>query len=237
MDLHEELYYNYQTKARNILEVGELKDNFIKRIEYYENILGSFLPKNKDAKIIDVPCGFGNFIYYLKTKGYKNVSGYDFDKNQIDLALKLNLPVVQADAFSILSQMHSIIDVIISIDFLEHLSKDNACVFLQRCYNGLKPGGTIIIRVPNADSPFGSGHAWNDITHKWYITPTAGRVLVEMIGFVDIMFLEDRIPPKSRNGKKKYVKANKLINKLITDMGIAPPRIWSRSMWIIGYKK
>lgn len=35
------------------------------------------LPDDKEAKIIDIACGAGHFLYFLQSQGYANASGID----------------------------------------------------------------------------------------------------------------------------------------------------------------
>jgi len=235
MDLHEQLFYDYQTKARGLLTESTLRQHFEKHFSYYDLLLSEYLPKQKDATILDIPCGFGNSLYYLKLKGYSNITGYDLDEKQVSLARLLDLPAHQGNACDILKKEASV-DMILSIDFLEHISKDQACRFLMDCYRILNTGGVLIIRVPSADGPFGTGHAWNDITHKWYLTSNAWkRGVLRMIGFKEenIMIKQDLVIPSKCLKKIKYKFAEKVFHIWCDWMGIAPPKIMSRSMWVI----
>lgn len=235
MELHEKLFYEFQTEARGLLTKDDLKSSFEARISTYDRLLLKYLPEKKDSCIIDVPCGFGNFLYYLRTKGYMNIAGYDLDPKQVELANLLDLPAYTGDAFEVLKKANSL-DMISSIDFLEHITKDQACIFLQLCFESLKPGGVLIMRVPSADGPFGVSHAWNDITHKWFLTSKAWkRGVLRMIGFKEsnIQIIEDRIPPSGNIHKIMYKLLNYAQRKYLEIICITPPQIWSRSMWII----
>ncbi|MCP4709471.1 MAG: hypothetical protein GY869_12660 [Planctomycetes bacterium] len=43
----------------------------------YETYLRSWLPRDKDAAILEVACGGGYLLHFLKNKGYRNLSGID----------------------------------------------------------------------------------------------------------------------------------------------------------------
>lgn len=45
--------------------------------EVYEN-----LPKNRNAKILDLGCGYGTFLNALRSLGYKNLYGVEIGKEQ-----------------------------------------------------------------------------------------------------------------------------------------------------------
>ncbi len=233
MQFHEKLFYHHQTKARNLLTEPDLKETFESRINEYDQQIGKYLPYSADAAILDLPCGFGNMLYYLRHHGYRNIQGYDLDKAQVDLARKLDLPAEQGDVFNILSVRQKIYQAIFSVDFVEHLEKDDACRFLQLCKNALQTEGRLLLRVPCADSPFGAGHAWNDITHRWYLTPTAWKTTLGMLGFDKPIFRDLRAEPYAWWPRIKYKIANRVAAWFLDSMRIAAPRIWSRSMWVI----
>jgi len=60
--------------------------------KHYNNLLGPFLPKNPEAFILDVGCGMGLALGFLKASGFKNVEGVDTDAGQIKLACEAGLP-------------------------------------------------------------------------------------------------------------------------------------------------
>jgi 2-polyprenyl-3-methyl-5-hydroxy-6-metoxy-1,4-benzoquinol methylase len=50
---------------------------------YYpdQNIIDN-LPKNKNAKILDMGCGFGMYLKHIKSLGYKNIKGVEIGNEQ-----------------------------------------------------------------------------------------------------------------------------------------------------------
>ena len=79
--------------------------------------LKKYLPKDINSSCLDVPCGYGNFLYFLRSKGYKNVIGYDFDEAQIKLAQLLALPAKKNDLFKVLEESVVDYDLISSFDY------------------------------------------------------------------------------------------------------------------------
>ncbi len=55
----------------------------------------------------------------------------------------------------------------------------------------LMPGGCLILRHPNADSPLVGLNLFNDITHVWAYTSNCLRTLARMHGFVDGAFTDE----------------------------------------------
>src|SRR3989442_10586296 len=45
--------------------------------EFYSSNYAPYLPDKKDARILDVGCGAGHFLYFLKARGYTAMTGID----------------------------------------------------------------------------------------------------------------------------------------------------------------
>jgi 2-polyprenyl-3-methyl-5-hydroxy-6-metoxy-1,4-benzoquinol methylase len=57
-------------------------------------------------------------------------------------------------------------DTIIAFDVFEHLDLNTVEAYLSACATMLKPGGRLLLRFPNAQSPFGLQPQAGDPTHK-----------------------------------------------------------------------
>jgi len=236
---YRKIYYGYQTRARGLLDKDALEQRFTKLKTWYARRLRAYLPENPDAKCLDVPCGYGNFIYFLRDKGYQNIEGLDLDAGQIKLARKLNLPVREADAFEYLVGLQDDYDLISSLDFIEHLSRDEALQFMKLCMQAIKPGGLLILRTPCADGPFGSHDRYNDLTHEWGMTSCLLRALLEMNGFERVSILDERPMPTSALNLIRWLvffPAKALFSAAYIALGMRPPAIWTRSMMAVAYK-
>ena len=199
MESYEESSYRYQTR-RGLLDEASLKRHFDRLASWYARRLKGYLPKNRGAARVDVPCGHGNFLYFLHRQGYHNVVGYDLDPEQVRLARLLDLPAREGNAFTVLGDSTQRYDCISSLDFLEHLSRDNALAFLELCRMRLNPDGVLLVRMPCADGPFGAHDRYNDITHQWGATSNLLRVLLEMVGFTRVVILDERPQPHNLIG-------------------------------------
>ena len=239
MESYEQTYYQYQTEARGLLTENALVQHFDKLAKWYAHRLSKYLPESKTADCLDIPCGYGNFLYFLRLQGYQNAVGYDLDPEQVRLARLVGLQAHEGEATVILSDESKTYDCITSLDFIEHLSRYQALEFLRLCWERLKPGGLLILRTPCADGPFGSHDAWNDLTHQWSMTSIVLQTILEMRGFERVVILDER--PQPYNGINAlralaFYPARILASGLVFTLGLTPPAIWSRSMWGIGYK-
>jgi len=231
-------FYSYQTKGRGLLDHKSLGALFEKLNSYYWARFGRYLPSNKRIKCLDIASGYGNFVYFLRARGYVNIEGYDLDENQVALAQTLKQPVEIGNVFDVLARGHRY-DLISAFDFIEHLSKDEALNFLDVCFENLNIGGAIIIRTPSADGPFGAHDSFNDITHEWTMTSTLLKVVLQMSGFSKIVILDERPQPTNLINFLRWLvhfPVKVLANLFCVGLGMRPPIVWSRSMIAIAYK-
>ena len=83
-------FIELSSKHENSLENDYKKDNGI----FYTDLslaysMIDFLKIPKKAKIIDPCCGTGSFLYSLKSRGYRNLFGCDFDESTVDICKKI----------------------------------------------------------------------------------------------------------------------------------------------------
>jgi hypothetical protein len=131
-------------------------------------------------------------------------------------------------------------DAIVSLDFLEHLDKNAVIRFLQLVANSLQEGGYFIARMPCSDGPFSGCAVYNDITHEWAATSGVMRILLKMVGFKEVMVLDDGpVPYKFVNwirlGGFKFVCS--VASVVCRFIGLGSPKIWTPNMWLVGKKE
>lgn len=185
-----ELYNLYQsTHFSFIRKLGAGKQNIDRTFEVYYS---SILPKEKTAKIIDIACGSGEFLFWLKNKGYSSIFGIDISREQTDIAIR-NLgddKVETADAFEFLKNKKDIFDMIIALDLIEHFEKEEILELLQLIYQALKPKGCLLLSVPNAGTLFAGSIRYGDFTHEIAFTRTSLSQVLRLSGFKTIQFLK-----------------------------------------------
>jgi len=142
------------------------------------------LPADKNAKIIDIACGAGHFLYFLQKQGYVNTQGIDLSLEQIENAKKVGVKNLQkADLFEHLPKYKESFDMVIANDIIEHLTKDEVLIFLDLIYSSLLSGGLVLISTPNEQSLFGSAIRYCDFTHEQGFTPGSLSQVMRVCGF------------------------------------------------------
>jgi len=232
-------YFKFLAEARTEDNLVALRHRFERWARWYDRRLRKHLPADRTVACLDVPCGSGNFLYFLRRQAYLDIVGYDTDVRQVELACALGLPAMQRDAMEVLADGRRTYGLISSLDFIEHLSRDDALRFVALCHERLAPGGVLVLRTPSADGPFGAHDAWNDLTHQWAMTSGVLEAILEMSGFQRIAVLDERPQPFNLVNAVRvavFVVARAIALVALFALGLTPPRIWSRSMWGVGYK-
>ena len=142
LSYREKLYNTYVSTHTSYL-YGRLNLDKIKRqFAVWRWYFGSFLPRDKEAKILDIGCGNGGFVYWLQSLGYKNSEGIDISEEQIGMARNLGIPNIEcADLVEFLKSKDKVYDIIFARDIIEHFKKEEIINILSLIFNSLKKGG------------------------------------------------------------------------------------------------
>jgi SAM-dependent methyltransferase len=195
-------YFDSAFKHSNILSKREY-ENIAKEFNFY---YGAFLPANKDAPILDVGCGGGHFLYFLKKKGYTNYLGIDISAQQIDFCKKnITEKVKLADAFQFLKNNKKEYSVIIAHDVLEHIVKSKTYTFLRLILGSLDENGLLVLRVPNMSNPFSLDSRYKDFTHETGFTEKSLYQLLWDEGFREILITSSTIRIASLKNRVRYL--------------------------------
>lgn len=156
----------------------------------YRYYLRGWLPDYKEARIVDLACGGGRLLYFLKMQNFTNVRGVDISKEQVQLARQVVPDVIEADVIKFLERHRDTFDLIIGLDIVEHFKKPEVLNFLDACYAALRYNGRLILQTSNADSPWGTMHRYNDFTHELSFGPNSLGRLLRLSGFGEIVARE-----------------------------------------------
>ncbi len=105
--------------------------------------------------ILDAGCGDGFYLHMLSNLGKFDLTGIDYDKNALASAKKnlegKNIKLLQGSVMELPFKKNSF-DGVIMTEVAEHLPDD--LLGLKEIYRVLKPGGTLVLTVPNHNYPF-----------------------------------------------------------------------------------
>ncbi|MBI9084498.1 MAG: class I SAM-dependent methyltransferase [Desulfobacterales bacterium] len=144
---------------------------------------------SKSCRILDYGCGFGQMLNALHKAGFTNLYGVEIDKQAIDHTGKSHLLIdPKSPEWNRAFLNH--FELIILSHVLEHIPKKKIISFLENIKNHLKPGGSLIIMVPNAQSNTGCYWAFEDFTHEYLFTSGSLYYVLRAAGFTSIEFLD-----------------------------------------------
>ena len=180
----QKIYANYISNHNKNL-YGE---NSLERIKAYGPALtyyyGRHLPADKNARILDIGCGDGNFVYHMQQMGYKNASGIDYSAEQVEKGRSMGIHnLICADLIQYLTDNKEQYDAVIAKDVIEHFTRDEVFEILELINKNLKAGGRFIMQVPNGQGIFHTSIFYGDYTHEMAYTESSINQVILNTGF------------------------------------------------------
>lgn len=142
----EAVIHNYYGKSQDISWMEKLKNKILSfPAKYRFGMAPSFIKK---GKILDIGCGDGLFLSSLKRLGWQTL-GVEINKSAAHKARDRGLKVLDCNLLEA-DLDNDFFDVVRMWSVLEHLP--NPSQTIAEIYRILKPGGTLIVQVPNFNS-------------------------------------------------------------------------------------
>jgi cyclopropane fatty-acyl-phospholipid synthase-like methyltransferase len=137
-----------------------------------------------DLRVLDLGCGMGLFLNFLRSSGYRNVSGFELDAGQAEAGRSLGLNVDQSNStLTWLDSCSDRFDAIFAIDVLEHVHPEELQSILVAMRRLLTKGGVLIATVPNANSTSAGRWRYIDWTHRLSFTEHSLAHILRLSGF------------------------------------------------------
>ena len=209
----EELSINYY-KARDV--------SLTKKIGLHTpRYMIPFLPKEKDAYILDIGCGQGSFIGdCVKNHNRTNVKGVDISKEVVIYCQNEGFPAEHINNLDdFMMNETNKYDFIYMSHVLEHLKKEDIVSTLYKIRTKLlNKNGKIFIVVPNAQSSTDCYWAYEDFTHSTLFTTGSLKYVLDASGFKNIEFVDldgfAGVSKRELRWRKPLLKIYKLFKKL-----------------------
>ncbi len=151
---------------------------------WHAECIKDYVPPDRAARCLDVGCGMGFALQGLQSLGFQDISGIDIDRSQIEAAIRRGLPAEQVvDSAAYLQHRPSNYDLVLMFDVLEHIPVSEQIPMLRAIHTALRPGGRIILQVPNANSPLAARWRYIDFTHTSSFTEHSLAFVLANAGF------------------------------------------------------
>ncbi|MDX2256234.1 MAG: class I SAM-dependent methyltransferase [Pseudanabaenaceae cyanobacterium bins.39] len=169
-----------------------------------------------DDEVLEFGCGHGLIIGGVAKYCRRGV-GVDVSQAILRVAEYLNRDVpnvsyVKISGLDIRPIADQSLTFIYSIECIQHIEKVHAVKFFYEFYRLLKPNGKVLVQFPDLTKPeeldawmngtwkVQSERAYSDLTMMRirYYTPEEIKILLERIGFRDVVFLDYNLQPVER---------------------------------------
>jgi SAM-dependent methyltransferase len=204
---------------------GQVQDSNTSAAEHFRSprahltaIVRRHFPADRKTPIVDIGCGHGTLLYFLREADYENARGVDTSAEQAALAQRLGVPGVECgDAMSFLRALpDGAVGVVCLFDVMEHLTRAEAFAMAEEVRRVLAPEGRCIGHVPNAEGLFGMRIRYGDLTHEQAFTKKSVEQMFRSLGFDGVDCFEDK---PIAHGLKS------LARRVIWDAGTLPFRL------------
>lgn len=176
-----------------------------------------------DHRILEIGCGTGLFLAYLRAKGVIDFVGLDQDAN-----ITAYMPDAIAERVHVASLEDYLkdhdgrtFDRIVLLDVFEHFSLFEGVEVLRALTPLLSDTGRIVMRMPNCASPWGMQYQLGDLTHKAMYSPAGITHLATAAGLHCAATLPYTRGSRFRRLTTRAIEG--LLNTTLTD----PPAVWS----------
>ncbi len=188
-DIREPIYEKYYSAFKK----GEPRERFgflHLRLWYNEKYLPLLRGFDRNAPLLDLGCGQGFMLRYLKSAGFTNLTGIDISGEQVEKARSSGFNAIKADAFTFLKENENQIEIIVAIDVIEHFKKEELFELLNLIHRALKPGGLFISQTPNGEGLMPGYVIYGDLTHFTILSPLSLTQILTVTGFENIRIRE-----------------------------------------------
>jgi 2-polyprenyl-3-methyl-5-hydroxy-6-metoxy-1,4-benzoquinol methylase len=177
-----------------------------------------------NMRVLEIGCGTGLFLAFLSAMGVRDFLGVEMDpkvKDYMPPEIAAKVMTARLEALFDGSVSLEKFDRIVLLDVFEHFSPAEGVALLRQLEGLLKPGGRIVLRVPNMASPWGLQFQYNDFTHKACYAPGNIRQLALAAGMEC-----ETVRPYSRGSAWRRL-AEGLITAVLDRCLADPPPVWT----------
>ena len=156
---------------------------------------------DRAAPILEIGCGSGGLLAYLRRRGFSHARGIDLSPEQVELAQRRSVSAERADAINYLPYHTTEFAAILAVDVLEHLTRQELTELAPLLYRALQPGGRVLIQTANGAGLFPRQVIYGDLTHLTIFTPESLAQLLTGAGFSNLCYYETGPIPIRLRGK------------------------------------
>jgi SAM-dependent methyltransferase len=204
-DVRTQLYGQYVSKFKT----AQLHRDERRLRQYWSWCRHKYLPVLQslppDASVLELGCGPGHVLEFLRENGFTNVEGIDISREQVELANSLGLKASVGDVFKFLPKRKQKYMAIVALDFIEHFTKQELLRLFPMMFNALCSEGILLLQTPNGQGLFPGQVIYGDLTHTTIFAQDSLEHILRLAGFRDIEFAETGPVPNTLEGKFRTI--------------------------------
>ncbi|HEC14559.1 MAG TPA: class I SAM-dependent methyltransferase [Rhodospirillales bacterium] len=216
-------FYNVYNEHRTYVRAEARK----KHIRQFDEQFWLPASARNHMSVLELGCGTGLFLAYLKHKGVSDFSAVEADRDVLDyMPEDIAGRVTIGDIGDYIANTERTFDRIVMLDVFEHFSVYEGRDLLASLRPLLAPGGRVSLRVPNVASPWGLQYQFQDLTHKALYGPGNIRQLAMAAGYQTLAVFSARRGNKIKRFLEDGV--HFALNRVLTE----PPPLWGANMMV-----
>lgn len=179
-------------------------------------------------RCLEIGCGTGHFLSYLHHKGIDDLKAIDLDQSLSDVipdAVRDKFEAVDVWAYLEKTADRQMFERIFLFDVLEHFVPEDGYRLLTGLSGLLTPGGAIILKMPNASSPWGLQFQYGDLTHLAAYTPDSTRQMAVACGLACSACWPHLLGSRNRQ------RLDRMLQAILNRVCATPPEIWEGNFY------
>lgn len=135
--------------------------------------------------VLEIGCGTGIFLRYLGKRDFTRVTAVESDAGLAPVLDDITGAQIRFEdgAAFLAGAAEASFDRVALFDVAEHIALDDLLRLMHALHRVLKPGGRIVMRVPNCSSPWGMKAFFGSFDHVTAFTPERMEELAVATGF------------------------------------------------------
>jgi 2-polyprenyl-3-methyl-5-hydroxy-6-metoxy-1,4-benzoquinol methylase len=126
--------------------------------------------------LFEIGFGAGSLLAWAQEQG-ANVAGSEVNPEFAAAARERGVEILPVELGEAVAGHCDRFDLVVAFDVFEHLTLPQIVAGLRHIAALLKPEGRLILRFPNAQSPFGAFSQYGDVTH---VTALSGAQMIQL---------------------------------------------------------
>jgi 2-polyprenyl-3-methyl-5-hydroxy-6-metoxy-1,4-benzoquinol methylase len=210
--------------------------------EDYDANVAPYLPASQNARTVDVGCGWGQFLWWLQSRGFTAIEGVDLGPDQVKQCRSLGFQAQQVtDSATFLGERPAQFDLVTMHHIIEHVDTPAGLNLLRAAHTALKPGGRIIVQTPNMNAVSAGYTRHIEMTHVTGYTDSSLCEAMMMAGFHNVRVFGSKTPFRLAPRRLMWLGLQATMrllwwSMLYAELGSDAPRVLNKNLYAVADK-